>query len=98
MVSYNKYLRIRILLIILLIPAITLAQSPSIKYVTYNQFDSLISRAKGSVSFVCIYSATCPACNKQMPIVNYIGQVYGRKGLTMIVGRLLRRTSRLSKR
>jgi thiol-disulfide isomerase/thioredoxin len=81
----NKYLFIGLLFSLLLLPVINYAQSPTVKPITYTQFTNLINNTKGSVGFLCIYSSTCPACNKQMPIVNYVGQVYGRKGVTMIV-------------
>lgn len=85
MTGYSKYVIIGFLLSLLLLSAFSFAQSPTIKPITYSQFADLIDNAKGSVGFLCIYSSTCPACNKQMPIVNYVGQVYGRKGVTMIV-------------
>jgi thiol-disulfide isomerase/thioredoxin len=74
-----------LLLLLLVLPAIILAQAPSVKPLNYDDFDYLIRKAKGSVQFVCIYSSTCPACRKQLPIVNYVGKVFQTKGLTMLV-------------
>jgi thiol-disulfide isomerase/thioredoxin len=85
MTGHCKHVIIGFLLSLLLLSTSSLAQSPTVKLITYTQFTNQINNAKGSVGFLCIYSSTCPACNKQMPIVNYVGQVYGRKGVTMIV-------------
>lgn len=85
MIRSYKCLLIGLLFSLLLLTANSYAQSPTIRPITYTQFTNLINKTKGSVGFLCIYSSTCPACNKQIPIVNYVGQVYGRKGVTMIV-------------
>jgi thiol-disulfide isomerase/thioredoxin len=84
----QKHQRIWVLLFIIasmFLPVFALAAPQGIVPTTYEEFDRLIYRAKGSSVVVCIYASTCPASRNQIPILNQIGKDYGKNGLKLIV-------------